>query len=201
MHLFVPQQRAYVAFTWFKTLTKSDRLYKRGLGNNKNKVSYWGKKLVSADLIEDCGTYYRLKSYEAVWSALGVKKVKKKHGSYGFRYVKLDISNKNFIKDGLTTYHAFLSKRKRNQIATGVAAKTGIKSSLVKKTRTSRLSCQSVAKLLGYKTAMSGHKYRKTHFRVQKPVNDAVVRYVSGGDMRGVVYSFKTPCFFISLKD
>jgi hypothetical protein len=199
MQLSVPKQRVYIAYLWFKSLTKSDRLYKRGLKHNKNKVSYWGKKLVSSGLVEDCGEYYRIKSYHNVWGALKIKKCTKQHGGKGWRYSILDIDNKNFLKDGLKTYHFFLTRRKKRQIASVLAGKLLKNEKLIQKTETCRMSCKSVSKLLGYKSDMSGHKYRKVYFKIKKPLSCEPVRVVNNITSSGILYSYRIPCFSISL--
>jgi hypothetical protein len=197
----VLKQRVYIGYLFLKSLTPSDRLYKKGLKGNKNKVAYWGKKLVSAGLIEDHGDYYRIKSYQAVWSALGVSKVMRKHGHYGFRHVNLDISEKNFLKDGLVTLHMYLAKKKRRQISAVVATKQGKSLKMVRKTQTCRLSCNSVASLLGYRSGITGAKYRKKYFEVVKPKDTKRVKIPVGADANGFSFMFRVPCFHILLRD
>lgn len=201
LNLPVAQQKLYIGYLWFKSLTSSDRLYKKGLRNHKNKAYYWGKKLSSAGLVEDMGTYYRVKGYTKIWAALRVSKVNKEYGGKGWRHTNLDIDQNNFLKDGLTTYHRYLTKRKKRQIVAVVAVTTKSNRRLVSKTKTCRLSCKSVSSLLGYKSDISGHKYRNQFYRVIKPEN-ANLRIVSySGDNRGIVGCYRMPCYSISLRD
>lgn len=183
--------KCYVAYLWFKTRSGQLELNKA----YRNRNNYWVKKLISCGFIYRDKGCIRLKSYQEVWRIMGVERINKVNGILGFRYFKVEASPENFMKDCLSQILKFIAERKKSQIVKRLESRLHRKGKLIRQTETVKFSCESTAKLFGYRSEMSGCKYRKVYFNVKK-TGLPMVKYLKPSGC----YFFKTPCDSISLR-
>lgn len=166
----VTTQRLYVAYLYFKRFNRDGRFTVSDIGNSteRTKLLYWLKKLVNQGWIREDVGGYSCASYRSVWTKLKTHKVKKlRDKRYIFRYTKLDDYKeldfsgfKAHILDQLRRHQA---KRLFNQIqyrCESLEAKDEAKKPT--------LMVQTVAYHLGFKSSMSGSKYRRRYFKVNQ---------------------------------
>lgn len=168
----VSAQKLYAAYLWFKQQSGYGNVHKRELDKRgfKNQRSYWGKKLVKQGWVVDMGEYYQLKSYQFVWTRLGVNRVKKSSGHIGFGYTKIDFIKEegNFLKKAHESIQCTLVDRKKAQITKRLSAGLRRSISFILATEKPLFSVYATAKLLGYQSSSSGKKYRDKYFDVIK---------------------------------
>ncbi len=122
--------------------------------------------------MNDCGSHYTLKAYQAVWRLMGVKKCKSKKGIYRFKYIKFIVENdKTFLKDVKDGVFKHLVERKKNQIAYRLASGRSSKRSDIRKRGTIvEMSGERAKYLFGYKHFTTGIKYRNKYFKVKSGI-------------------------------
>lgn len=156
-------------------------IQKKSLKQHKNRAAYWSKKVISAGWMEDCGSFYRMKSYPEVWTMMGVKKVWKRHLRMGYAYAVIEGSTP---KELLVTIQKYIIERVKRQITYRLTMASRQKASIVRRTAKPVYRCKSVARQLGYKSDMSGCIYRKKYMKVIKPSYSGLMVYL---DFNGVL--------------
>lgn len=155
----------YVAYLWLKRYSRFGRVNKSLVP--KRQFWHWITKLRSAGLIRVEGDFYVLIGYERVWELLKINKVNHK-GTTCYRWRKLpeyyDESWGHFKKSIINDIQTFQVERKKAQfrrryrLAGSPPQKGGVFTPL--------FSAKATAKLLGYKSSVSGNKYREKYFDI-----------------------------------
>lgn len=155
----------YVAFLWVQQYSPFGRVKISNIP--KRQFHHWINKLIGAGWMRKEGNYYVLIGNERVWELLKIKKVNfKKRHTYYFRKLPKNIETwpefKRKIVDDIQGWQTECKKRqllRRHKYSDANATKTSL------------LSSMSVAKLFGYRSNVTGSKYRDKYFDVvQEPV-------------------------------
>lgn len=199
LHLKVPVNiqapistlKCYCAYLWFKT--RSGELELNSAYKNRN--YYWVRKLYSCGFLIQKDGVYRLKSYQEVWRLMGVERVNKTKNFKGFRYFKIYCPNPDtFLKDALDQILKHIVERKKKQIAKRLALGLHRKVDSIRKTETVQFSCQSTAKLLGYRSDTSGYDYRMRYFKVIFKKRERI-EYLKPNGLK----FYRNPCNYVRL--
>lgn len=154
----------YVAYLWLKSYSRFGRVHKSLIP--KRQFWHWITKLTSAGLARKEGDYYVLISYEKVWALFGINKVNYR-GHLCYRWRKLPEYHRTwgeFKKNIITDIQSFQTERKKAQFRkryslAGSPQQGGV-------IPTPLFSAQAAAKLFGYKSRVTGSKYREKFFDV-----------------------------------
>jgi hypothetical protein len=201
--------KLYSAFCWFKSVSdvkqteiknskgiiSYGKAFKKNF-SNRNKRNYWAKKLTSHGWIVDCGEYYSLSTYKAVWERMGVKKVRKNpkdpNTTLDYRYKFLTINKgSGFIAECFKDIQCYIVDRSKSKISRSIAGEASKQRTI----KTALLSSKGVAKILGYKSKSTGHKYREKYYDVVKKPLTRTLRYDLVTDSLFYMY----PCFEVRL--
>lgn len=170
----VGTQRMYAAFLYFKKFYRHGRFNMADIGatTDRTKLLYWLKKLVGAGWIKRDGDSYLCISYQALWTMLDFKKVQKqKSKRFKHKHIKLkdykELDFKGFKKHILGEIRLYLSQRLISQIRHRCfMGEDSVKSAVL--IRKPVLLVRAVAKRLGFRSSLSGAKYRKMYFNVKQ---------------------------------
>lgn len=153
------KRNLYVAFLWMQRFSLYGRIKISDVP--KRHFHHWINKLIGAGWMRKENGYYVLISNERVWNLLKIKKVnfKNKHVYY-FRklpkYYKTWSEFKKKIIDDIMSWQT--DSKKRQLLERHKNSESTIKTSL--------LSAQSVASLYGFRSSVTGSKYRNKYFDV-----------------------------------
>lgn len=157
------KRNIYVAYLWLKNYSRFGRVHKSLVP--KRKFGHWLTKLTSTGLVRVEGEFYTVISYERVWELLGIKKVAYR-GENRYLWRKLpeyyDSSWGEFKKGIIEDIQTFQTERKKAQfrkryrLAGSPPQEGGVFTPL--------FSAKSTAKLFGYKSSVTGAKYRERFF-------------------------------------
>lgn len=200
----VETQKLYAAYLWFKQMAPYGSLPKKSLQKHRHKAYYWGKKLVQQGWVEDRGTSYHIKTYQFVWHQLGVETVNRRKrtkkgikifNGYGFKRISPMNFEGNFLKKTFEEIQCLAVETYKAQV-TGRLTTTLRKSrEYVQSFETPLLSVYGAMRILGYKSASSGHKYREKYFDLVKPPLVLKRRWCERTEDVRVMY----PCYKIKL--
>ena len=171
LNVNVGQAKLLSQFLDFKLYNPQGRLTPKDYGRiKKQRVSnrYWLEKLVNAGWAYRDGKAYCLKSYDHVWAMLRVNKTKAhKHRGLYTKFYKLDpeefdlekkIYNKQIID--------LLLKRTASNQMRRMRFKRTHNTCQSSDERVEFFGVRKAAKLFGFKSPSTGHKYRKLYFEV-----------------------------------
>lgn len=204
-------QNAYVGYLWLKNQYPNGLLPASFSGEHRSHNNFWRKKLIELGWIVQVRGKYCLRTYQFVWRALGVKKVrrrkerKKNEFWTVFSYIQLDpdfktFSRKKFKINILRSIREHLTEVKKTQIAFRLASRTFASPSqqrkylsLIRKSRKPEFSSRAAAKMFGYKSESSGLKLLRKHFKVIR--KSTVTVYLNHHNLP----FFRNSCSVISL--
>jgi len=159
------KRNLYIAYLFVKRYSRFGRVHRSLIP--KRHFHHWITKLTSAGLMRLEGSYYVLIGYAAIWEILKIKKVRaNKKSIKTFRFHKIVVTPDSwglFKKKLQDDIQGFQAERKLAQFRRRL--KIGDMST--DKTRP-LFSAQAAAKLFGYKTRVTGGKYREKYFDVVK---------------------------------
>lgn len=169
----------YVAYLWLKRYSRFGRVHKSSVPMRH--FGHWVNKLISSGFVKREGDFYLLISYERVWEILGIKKVNCR-GKLCYRWRKLPeyyTTWYEFKKNIITDIQGYQTERKKAQFRKRFSLgdspdKKGVNYCPL-------FSSKAVAKLFGYKSAVTGSKYRDKYFDVVKEPLFLRKKYTSDG--------------------
>jgi hypothetical protein len=155
-------RNTYIAYLWVKRYSRFGRVHISNIP--KRYFGHWVSKLISVGFMKRVGDYYVLISYVKVWSLLGVNMVKYR-GKKLHRWRKLPKYYNTwgeFKKRLIEDTQGFQTERKKAQFR----RRYSLAGSPKGVDHTPLFSAAAAAKLFGYKSRVTGGKYRNKFFDV-----------------------------------
>lgn len=156
------KRNVYVAYLWVKRYSRFGRIHISHLP--KKHFHHHITKLISAGFMRRDGEHYVLLGYEQVWKLLGIKKVNcnktKKHSFFKL----LDYSTWSVFKQKtIESIQGYQTERKKAQLKRRLKSQVGMSKDVIYRPL---FSGAAAAKLFGYKSWITGGKYRQKFFDV-----------------------------------
>jgi hypothetical protein len=182
--------RTYAGFVLLKTVNPEGRFQAIDLCVGKGDRYYFRRlltNLVSLGWARENGEFFELVRYQEVWERLGVKRCWiKRLGKLRFRYVKkyadqLPNTRPKAIKEIIKTIEQHVCERKLNQIRYKRRLSIPKGKTLNGNQEPAFLSCESVSKLLGYRSPNSGYQKRAGYFPMKRVVTSKLIGFTPKG--------------------